>query len=146
MCSHEQTRLLKSDIIGRGGNSIACTEAWCSADIELLNRSYISSVSYNAASALAPTNTPFDAEPIPTGVLHHLAARGREMRACTATTLSVRYRDPVIRPSMDSMIFRKDFEKKPHQQTTPTTPGELCNCTLFTAVGYNAARFVDRWK
>lgn len=34
------------------------------------------------------------------------------MRACTATTLSARYRDPVIRPSIDSMIFRNDFEKK----------------------------------
>lgn len=62
---------------------------------------------------MASTNTtPFHAEPIPTGVLDHLAARGREMRACTATTLSARYRDPVIRPSMDSMIFRNDFEKK----------------------------------
>lgn len=34
------------------------------------------------------------------------------MRACTATTLSARYRDPVIRPSIDSMIFRNDFGKK----------------------------------
>lgn len=86
---------------------------------------------------MASTNTtPFHAEPIPTGVLDHLAARGREMRACTATTLSARYRDPVIRPSMDSMIFRNDFEKKkPHQRTTPTTPGELRNCTFFYGSG-----------
>lgn len=85
---------------------------------------------------MAPTNTPFDAEPIPTGVLDHLAARGREMRACTATTLSVvRYRDPVIRPSIDSMIFRNDFEKKATSTDNTNHPRGTVQLHFFYGCG-----------
>lgn len=39
------------------------------------------------------------------------------MRACT-TVVCARYRDPVIRPSMDSMIFRNGKKKKKKDQWT----------------------------
>lgn len=58
------------------------------------------------------------------------------MRACTATTLSVvRYRDPVIRPSIDSMIFRNDFEKKATSTDNTNHPRGTVRLYFFYGCG-----------